>query len=387
MTPMVSRYLQAFALLAGTIIGVGVFALPYVISGPGYLIGMAQLAILAFFLLLVHLMYGDVALSLPAPHQLPGYAKHYLGGGWRRAALFSQLFSFFGSLVVYVILGSRFISILITPLGISGDLLGVLIFFAIGSVLFWYDRGFATTTDALLTALLILAMAVLIVLGIQAGNVDFISYVNPGAVFLPYGAILFALAGASVIPRVKEIFEVRAAHPSGQGSPEAVSALRLVIIWGTLMPAAAYAFFVFAVLAASPVVSMDAISGLLTQLGPRVVWLGGLVGFLATITSFIGIGLALKSMLVEDVEIPRISSWLLVSFIPFGLVLLGVSDFISLIGLIGAFAIGFEGMIIIRLWRALETPKLLSFFPRRAAWLLFLLFLAGIIYEVIHFLR
>lgn len=373
---MVSRYLQAFSLLAGTIIGVGVFALPYVISAPGYLIGVIELALLALLLLVVHLMYGDVTLSLQARHQLPGYAKHYLGGGWRRAALFSQLFSFFGSLVVYVILGSRFISILIAPLGVSGDLLGVLIFFVLGSTLFWYDRGFATTTDALLTALLILTMAVLIVLGINAGSTDFISHVNPSAAFLPYGAILFALAGASVIPRVKEIFE-------GRG----VRAFRSVIIWGTLVPAAAYALFVFAVLAASPEVSTDAISGLFGELGLRAVWLGGLVGFLATITSFIGIGLALKSMLVEDVRIPKIPAWLLVSFVPFLLVLSGISDFISLIGLIGAFAIGFEGMIIIRLWRALQQPKLLSFFPRNAAWFLFSLFLAGIIYEVIHFLK
>lgn len=373
---MVSRYLQAFSLLAGTIIGVGVFALPYVISGPGYLIGVTELVFLAALLLLVHLMYGDVVLSLSVRHQLPGYTQYYLGGSWRRAALFSQFFSFFGSLVVYVILGSRFVTILIEPLGISGNFLGILIFFALGAILFWYDRGFATTTDALFTALLILAMAVLIVLGIQAGNADFISYVNSGASFLPYGAILFALAGASVIPRVKEIFEGRAA-----------GAFRSVIILGTLIPAAVYALFVFSVLAASPEVSADAISGLLPQLGPRAVWLGGLVGFLATITSFIGIGLALKSMLVEDVRIPKTPAWLLVSFVPFLLVILGVSDFISLIGLIGAIAIGFEGMIIIRLWRALSAPKLLSFFPRRAAWLLTLLFLAGIIYEVIHFLN
>lgn len=371
---MMGRYIQALSLFSGTIIGVGVFALPYVFSRPGFYWGALELGVLTLAILFVHLMYGDVTASLKSRHQLPGYAGHYLGGGWKRAALVSSLFSFFGSLVVYAILGSRFLQYLLGPFGVAFPGTGFAIFFAAGLVLFYYDRRTAAGVDSFLTLLLVGTMGVLIILGLQAGNNDFLSNANISEAFIPYGAILFALAGASIIPRV---------HESLEGG--SVRGFRSVLIWGTLLPAALYIVFVFSILSASPAVTPDAISGLLPALGERAVWIGSLVGFLATITSFIGIGLALKSLLVEDVRIPKAGAWIATACIPFLLVMLGVSDFISLIGLIGAFAIGFEGLIIILLWRKLASPALLSPRYRRVVWVLFILFLLGILYEAVHF--
>lgn len=373
---MMLRYIQALSLFSGTIIGVGVFALPYVISRAGFYWGVFELFILTGAILLVHLMYGDVAASLKTHHQLPGYAGHYLGDRWKRITVISSLFSFFGSLVVYAILGSSFLQHLMAPFGLGEYWMGFLIFFAIGIVLFYFDRSFASGIDTLLSILLVGAMALLITLGLRVGDFHFVSESDPSQFFLPYGVILFSLAGASVIPRVHEAVD-----------RDGTRVFRSVLLWGTMAPAVLYLLFVISVLAASPEVSPDAISGLLPVLGDRAVWLGSLVGFLATITSFIGIGLALKSMLMEDIKVPKTGAWLVVAIFPFLLVALGVSDFVQIIGLVGAFAIGFEGMVIVLLWRSLKAPALLPAALRTPALFLFLLFLAGIFYEVVHFLK
>ena len=84
--------LYAFATLTGTIIGVGLFSLPYITSRVGIWVMLGYLLVLGTVVLMVHLMYGEITLRTDAVCRLPGYAGRYLGNWAKVLAFFYQVF-------------------------------------------------------------------------------------------------------------------------------------------------------------------------------------------------------------------------------------------------------------------------------------------------------
>jgi len=124
------------------------------------------------------------------------------------------------------------------------------------------------------------------------------------------------------------------------------------IIWGTLIPGVLYLIFMWVVIGLTgSQTSPEAISGLTSLLGKKVVILGSLFGFLATITSFFIIGLSLKNTFVYDFKINRNLSWFLVCFTPFVLFLLGVQNFVTIIAVLGALLGAIEGSAVILIYK------------------------------------
>lgn len=373
---MHSRTIQALLLFIGTIIGVGVFALPYTISRAGLMVGAAELVVLTVIVTLIHLMYGDISLSVPGSHQMPGYVSILLGRYPRAISSASSILGLLGSLVAYILVGSLFLATLLQPiLGSSAMPVAFALFFLVGAVTFFYDNSFSTELNGIFTVLLVIFMAVLIVLGLSAGGGIPSSSGGFRDAALPYGVILFALAGASVVPRVKET--LAGAERRNLGT---------ILLWGTIIPAVFYLFFTLAVLSSSDTVTRDAIGGLGPRLGSGAVILGAAIGFLATITSFVGIGLTLRETLNFDFRISKTLAWLSALFVPFLLVFAGVSDFVRLISLIGACTIGVDSILIAAMWQRLKAPKLLSFLPPRSGYIVAVFFLIGIVYELSVFL-
>jgi len=372
---MQSRYLQGLALFIGTIIGVGVFTLPFAITHIGLFGGLSLLGLLAVAMLVVHLMYGDAIVATPGRHHLPVYAERYLGRGWGSLATISNLVLLNGALLVYVLLGSQFLASLVQFI-FPGFSLGasLAIFFCIGAVIFFFDGIFSTEIEELLTILLILVLAIVIGWGMLRGHITGIGPVVWGSPSLPYGAILFSLAGAVVLPRVYATL----------GTDH--HAFRSLVIFGTLMPAILYGLFIVAVWAASPAgPSQEAILGMQPLLGRWVVALGATVGFLATITSYIGVGLTYKSLLQFDFRLSRLLAWAFVTAVPFLLVVAGFANFIAIIGFVGAISIGFDNIVIIRLWHALPEHKFLALWPRWGSVALVAVFVAGMAAALLEF--
>ncbi|KKW22387.1 MAG: Aromatic amino acid permease [Parcubacteria group bacterium GW2011_GWB1_52_7] len=372
---MLSRYWQGLLLLVGTIVGVGVFTLPFLISKAGFIWGSAMILVLAGAMTLVHLMYGDVVAATPARHRLPGYAAIYLGKKWQTRVTVSHALALTGTMVAYLLLGSVFLVALISPIfpGFSA-LAGMAVFFLIGAAVFSFDSSFSTDVEGWLTIFLVLALLAIIGVSLPHADTAIFSASDPAKLPLAYGAILFALTGTPVIPRVFEAF--------GRN----VSGFRSLLVIGTVMPSLLYLGFVFGVMSTSAGgVSKEAISGMAQLLGPRIMLLGSAVGFLATITSFIGIGLTYKGFLQFDLGVPKRLAWILALVAPFILIGAGVSDFIAVVSFIGAVAIGLDNITLIRLWRKLPRHKLVRSLPAAVWWALLLMFGAGIIYEMFRF--
>ena len=197
------------------------------------------------------------------------------------------------------------------------------------------------------------------------GNINF----EIENLFLPYGAVMFSLWGAGMIPEAEEML--------GKNK----KLIKKIIITAILIPAVIYLFFIFLVLGITgSATTQSALLGLKDFLGNGVVTLGILVGVATTFVGFITLGLTLKKMLIYDLKIKNFHSWVIACFVPLILFLMGLNSFIGLISFIGGVLLGIDGILILLMYKKIGGKKLLIY-P------LSLIFIFGIIYEIIYFIK
>lgn len=379
---MLSRSAQATLLLLGTIVGVGMFGIPFVFVQAGFLTGAFGLAVVAAIAVVVHLAYAKVVLHTPSLHRLPGYVGLYLGSGAEWAARLSHFLGLGGALLAYLVLGGSFLGSLIAGVYPAAPAWwGPFAFYLLGVAIIFWDIRFESLANAVLTIGLILAVVILAfsllprISSWPLGSFQF------GRLAQPYGVLLFAMAGAAVIPDMMRTLAKNDWRKVGK-----------VVVGGTLLPAALYLIFAFFVVGASGTeTTPDAIGGLAAKFGEGYLMAGAVIGFLATITSFVPLGLTLKGMLVSDLGIKPQPAWLVTALVPAVLYLLGFHDFIAIISVVGAVAIGVDSVFILLLEReAMQKHRAGGFrFALRGGirFLLILIFVAGIIYELNAVLR
>jgi len=100
------------AILIGTIIGGGIFVLPYVNIKSGMLITNSWLVFLCVIMCLLHLVFGEIILKTNKEMKLPGYAGHYLGKPVKKFLNFVSIFASAFSLLIFIILTNKFLHIL-----------------------------------------------------------------------------------------------------------------------------------------------------------------------------------------------------------------------------------------------------------------------------------
>jgi len=375
-------YIKSIFVLLGTIVGAGIFALPFAAMKAGFWIFVFYLLIMIWIVFLIQSFYAEIVLAEKEKKRLPGYAEKYLGMKWKTFSFLVITVELFGAILAYLIIGGRFLSSFFSFYlkGFDGNyLLGLLFFFVAGSYLIFKGIKGISWIEFFLFSFLILILLILFFKSFPF--IDFSNFKSFDFRFLalPYGAILFSLWGMAIIPEIKEMI-------ASFGFNNLRKRLKTVIFSSTFSAALIYLFFVFIVLGVSgEKTSREAISGLKEILGNEIVNLGFLFGFISCFTSFITLGLTLKKTLWYDFGLPKNFSWFLTCFFPFGLVLLGINNFVNIISFTGAVAMGCEGIIIFWLYKTFLkkefSKKINSFF-----YFLPFIFLLGIILELFYFL-
>lgn len=330
------KFLEAVLILVGMIVGAGMFAIPFSFWQSGFLLGMIELAILAAIITAVHLAYGDIVLETKEAHRLPGYVRLYLGRRAAAIAKLSALFGIVGTLLVYLLLGSNFLSALLSPvLPATPPFLFALSLAVAGALLTFVPYKKAASINGVLTALLVTFIVILSVVLTPHIKSGYVTGFHVSGVFAAYGVLLFALSGGTVIPDL--IFFL------GKNRRLAKRA----ILIGSLAPALLYAFFAFAVVGtAGPAVTREAIAGL-APLGGNATLLGSIIGFLAVFTSYIVLNASFQAFLTLDMKMPRSISWLIGSFLPLVFLAAGITSFIAVISAVGALAVGIDAALVI----------------------------------------
>ncbi len=365
---------HSLAVFCGTVIGVGIFSLPYVASRAGFLVALFYFLMMGWVVLLIQFIFGEVVIETEGFHRLPGYVENYLGKGWKKITLFVIGIGFLGTLLAYLIVGGSFLNSFLSPFFGGSELLYSLLFFGIGSYLIFRGQKSISGVELGLLFLFFIILFVFLIKAFPFIEIDNFKTINLESVFLPYGVTLFALWGTSIIPEIKEMVG---------GSKKK---LRRVIISGTIIAILTYLIFTFLVLGVSGMeTSPEAISGFVGKIGNGVLSLVFVFGAISVFTSFITLGLTFKKVLWYDFGLSPNLSWLLVCFIPLILFLLGVREFIGVIGFTGALMLGGEGVIIFFLYKEFLLQKF-SKKPHPIFYGLALIFVLGIVFEIIHFI-
>lgn len=375
---MNKSFFSGVSVLIGGIVGVGIFGVPFVFAKAGFLTGLLFLAGLGVVNIILNLAYGEVVLRTDKAHQLVGYAGIYLGDFFKKLTFFAFLLGIYSALLAYIIVGGEFLAnILSFNFYLSAETLSI-IFFVAAALFVAGGLKTISVVDLFMAIFYLVAVVLIALLGfgnIKLGN---LTLWNKEFWFLPYGVIFFALSGMSSVVLQREVLD-------GQEFK-----LKKAVIWGSFIPVFLYLFFAFIVVGISgDATSPESFSGLLLFLNPKIVVIGSLFGVLAIFTSFLNLGRVLQESFQFDFGINKFLAWVLALWPPFIFFLLNVRNFINVIGLAGALALGIQSIIFILIYGKVKNkghriPEYSLNLPRWFWYFAIVLFALGAVYTFIN---
>lgn len=378
---MNSSFALGLSTLLGTIIGAGIFALPYVISKSGIIPGLFYFLFLGGVMLLLHLCFGEICLRTTEKHRLIGYAERYLGSSGKVLVTISTLVGTVGALLVYIILGGIFLEMLLGRVLPFSEYAFSLLFWGALSLFVFQSIRAVAKAELAMNVVLFASVALLLAFALPKARLSNIPLVDTWYLFLPFGVMLFSLSGGSAIPEVAELFKSK---------NEKKSLFKLIVIAFAIVTAL-YALFTFGVAGVSGAyTTKDALEGLRNVLGDEVVMIGALFGLLAVATSFLILGDYLKNSLVHDYRFPFIISGAVTVLIPLALFMFGFREFIPVIGVAGAVMGVLEGVVILLIFAKAKTagdrkPEYNIRVPAPLLFLILLVLIGGAIAEFVFF--
>ncbi|MEX2144934.1 MAG: aromatic amino acid transport family protein [Candidatus Spechtbacterales bacterium] len=374
---MDKRFVGAVAALVGTIVGAGIFGVPFVFAQAGFWAGTALFVSLTAIMLALHLMYAEIVERTSASHREMGYARLYLGKYAGNFVALTVVVGAYGALIAYILIANQFLNILFGPL-FSNELAWGVVFWILLSTGILKGLKTISRLEIAMLFLLVAVLGIIILRGLPLVDSSNFEGVNWASVLVPYGVILFSLGGFQAIPEMNAIF-----GKEKRGFKKAV-------IWGVLTAAFLTFAFAFVVVGISGNNSTEeAIGGLIPFMGKEIVFTGALFGILAIATSYLVIGVNLKESFMYDRNLSRFWSNFLVVTLPMVLILAGIQSFIQVISVTGAVLGAVLGVMIAVLFGKVKKagdrkPSFSLNIPKPAIWAISLALIAGGIYEIIN---
>ena len=364
-------WLSVFSLV-GTTIGAGIFSLPYAFFKSSFTIGFLEFIFLVGIVLLIQLIFGEIVLKVKGKKRFISYVEDYLGRKWKLPITISVIFGGIGVSLIYIILAGYFLSFIIS----YNTFISSLIFSSIWSLLILSKPKMFGKIEFIFSF-----SVILIVIIISSFNIGYVNFSNFGGfnvsnILLPYGVILFAVSGYYVIPEMEDILGAEKKK------------MKKAIIYGTLIPAAVYIFFVLIVLGVSgALTSQDAIAGLSSALNSNFILLiGSILGLLAVTEASLSQGVYIKETFSYDLKVNKWLSWLLTVLAPLALFLLGARNLVAVISMVGALFFAFHAVIILLIHKKLKSQKIESSYeiklPNFSYYLIGSFVILGALFEV-----
>ncbi len=373
-----SRFIRSTSVLVGTIVGAGIFGLPYAFAQSGFIIGLLYILILVGVFYLINLCYAEVILRTKDDLEMAGYVERYLGKKGKILITCSFVLGIYGALVAYTIGVGEFLFSLLNPLFGGSQMLWSLVFWAVASLLVLKGIGIVSRLEVVMALGLVIVVLLVFGLSYPYLNMDNLKTVDVKNIFFPYGVVLFALGGASAVPTIRRILG------------DKVSLIKKSLGLGILIPALIYIIFCFSVVGVSGLnTSETALIGLASFTNGKILLIGGIFGILAMSTSFLALGFILRELFHRDYKIPLLPAWVLTVFVPLTIFILGLRSFIFVVSLAGGVLSGIQGIVLIATYyqakkKGDRAPEFSFNLPKAFAYFIYLIFLFGIIYQFIY---
>lgn len=373
------KFLRAIGMMIGAIVGVGVFGLPYVFSQAGFALALLELLIIGVLLTILQLMQAQIAIQTGGHHRLAGYVGRYLGKGWSWLTLLALAAGIWGAMIAYMIVGGNFLFLFASPVFGGSEWMYAILLGGIASVLIYRGLRFASQIEMMVIAALLFLFLFIILASIPHIDPHAYLFVSFDHAFLPYGVILFALAGIGIVPEIRDVLGKRLQSKLGQ---VIVIGMTLIILLYVLFSAA-----VFGVTGAetTPV----AFDGLVPVLGNTFRVVATFLGTLTILSIYLMLGIELLNTLRFDFHLPHKFAWVIVTSIPLLFYLFGAREFIAVVGFVGSVFTGALGVLVALTYARMkrssvcERQECLNF-PNVLTWALIWLFIGGILFEMIN---
>lgn len=356
------KLIKAVSIFVGTVIGAGIFGVPYIINKSGIIAGFFYFLILGGVVLLIHLFFGEAVLRTKESCRLPGLAQKYLGTWGKVLVTISVLTGLVGALLAYLILSGDFLAILFSPYFNLSTVQFALIFWALMSYLIFRGVKLIASIELLTNIIFFLTSAIVLFFCLPRFEFHNLAALNPSNAFLPFGLILFSLIGWPAIPEIIDFFK----------TPQEKKKTKKTIILTSAVAVSFYLIFTLVVLGTvGGNISQDALSSLAPFLGPKIIFLAVLAALVTLTDSILVLGLHLKNTFVCDLKLSNRLSTFVACGLPLFLFLIGFRDFIGTLGFVGTVMGVIEGMVIILIFKkakklgnrepeySLEVPSLL----------------------------
>jgi len=332
---MNASFFRATSLLAGTIIGAGLFSLPYLFARLGWVWGFVYLVGFAFVYLAVHLMYVSLVVREADGHHFLYLVRRYLPRFFARVISWVVPAGLLLALVAYLTLAPHFARLAFGGGGTSA----VIGLWLLGSLFMFL--GVARQGWAELVGVAGIVGLIGFVFFSGSGSVSLPVFVSldTSLFLLPFGAFLFSFVGRAAIAEVVGVY---------QRSVKKFS-LQRAIFFGTLIPVFVYFVFIFGVLRLNPTISPQSFLDLALPAG--VLRLLGLLGFVVLFTSYFMIGENVKDILRTDVGRSQFFSGAVPVAVPILLYTIGFRDFLTVISFAGGIFLAIESACVVFMWR------------------------------------
>lgn len=327
-------------LLSGTIIGAGIFSLPYVFSQIGIFAGIGYLILFASIYASVYSMYASLLAKEEGAHDFFFLAKKYLPVWAVPTVIVTTIGGLLFALLAYLTLISPFVSF---AWGVGGWWI-IFIFWVVSSLFIFVKVNalgwaeFFGTASILCAVLFIAFLAFGSLASAQAPSSGGI--VSFSLILMPFGPILFSFAGRSAISQVVRIWK----------EGKKAFSLYAVIRGGVFIPAVVYIIFALSIIVLSPYsVSGDSLSGLVT-LPFYAKTILAIVGFFTLWTSYIMLTNNTRDILLYDMRFPKVIAFGVPILIPLFLLFLGLDDFMEVVEIAGGIFVALEGLFMVWMW-------------------------------------
>ncbi len=367
-------FFEAVAILVGTMIGAGIFALPYAVEQIGLIPGLTVMGLVALMVMLLYLLLGELSLSTKGLHHFTGFAEVYLGKWGKWTMLFTMAISMYLPLLAYTVAQGE----IITNIFGGDQQINSLLYFSFCAVCVFFGMHVFRRFEFIINIAFIILVVAITFLAAPSFSLDKIAHIDWRGVAMPYGVILFAFGGGSAVPLMRAVLK---------GQEEK---MRSALITGVIIVFALYTVFAFVLAGAlgdkvTPIVTLS----LGETIGPMAVLVANLFAFFAMTSCFLSLGSSLQLMYRHDFGLGKTLAWLLTISVPLSLFFVGFNNFFALINLSGAVAGGLESMLLLIIYWRLRHLRKTGRTPeyRLDQYLfiiviLFLMFMSGLVYSL-----
>ncbi len=364
-------------MMVGGIVGVGVFGLPFVFAKTGIVIAMIELLIMGFLLTVLQLMQAEVAIQTNGKQRLVGYVRRYLGNRWSWIVTIALAGGIWGAMLAYMIVGGKFVYLFAAPVLGGTEFVYSLMVAVAASALIYRGLTFASKAEIVVVVALLFLFVFIILASIPHLDPAQWLPISLEHAFVPYGVILFSLAGVGIVPELHDVLGKQSRSKLG---PVILTGMGIIILL--------YALFSLVVVGVTGELTTEvAFDGLVPVLGNTFRLFATGLGTLTILSIYFMLGIELLNTLRFDFRMRHKTAWMIVVIVPVLAYLLGAREFISVVGFVGSVFAGTLGVLIALTYdRMKRSPVCREHhclnFPTVFTWILIALFIGGIGFEI-----